>query len=168
MLLPECWPRRPGRGGKAALTLCALCCLALTAAYLIPTAAGWVRPAFDPDTVGEQSFSADLDEYALENPDYLVIYDFTLVMDCRMFPDTSLGIPQNVMFWGGWALRSPENLAQMAAYGIDGAHFAPEDFLRDNVCLASGVLDPPVEGMLNYLQAASRAKSSRNGRSRFT
>lgn len=154
MLVPQCLPHAPSFPARTALAVCCLGWLALGLWYAIPAAADCARPAYDPEREAERSLSADLDEYALDNPDYLIIHDFSLVMDSRMFPDTSNGIPHNVMFWGGWVLRSPESLQQMAAFGIDGTRFTPEDFLREDVCLASGVLDPPAKDVLAYLNAA--------------
>ena len=92
-----------------------------------------------------------LDEYALYNPDMLFIYDDTLAIDTRLFPDVSEGIPHNVAFWGGWGMRSPENVEQFAAFDIDILNFDPEIFLRDDVCLATGVVDPPPQLILDYL-----------------
>lgn len=154
LLLPDCLPETFGREAKLAFACCGLACALAAAAYGIPTFSACLRPPYDPETAGEGEISADLDQYALENPEYLVIYDQTLFRDRRLFPDVSQGIPRNVMFWGCWPLRSPENLRQMAAFGIDGMAFTPKDFLRENVCLASGVMDPPAERVLEYLRGA--------------
>ena len=79
----------------------------------------------------------DLDTFALENPDMLIIYDLSLISSQPMFPDTSQGIPANLMFWGGWPSYSPSWLYQLSQYGIDGKSMSPADFLRENVLIAS-------------------------------
>ena len=112
-------------------------------------------PALLPDAeaaaeVGDPA--AALDEYALWNPDMLFIHDLTLAVDTRLFPDVSEGIPHNVVCWGGWNLRSPATVEQFAAFGIDLLNFDPSDLLRYDVCIASGVVDPPPTLVIDYLR----------------
>ena len=96
----------------------------------------------------------DLEEYAVDEPDSLFIYDSTLVgADLRAFPDYEYGMPTNLTFWGGWGLRSPENCALFERWGIDLADFDPETFLRDDVFLATGRIDPPPTMLLKWLEA---------------
>ncbi|MEG1195604.1 MAG: hypothetical protein RSE58_08490 [Clostridia bacterium] len=95
--------------------------------------------------------TADLDEYALANPDVLFIFDGSLAIDTRLFPDVSAGIPHNVTFWGGWPMRSADSIEQFAKFGIDLLNFPADTFLREDVCLASGVLDPPPTLIMNYI-----------------
>ena len=96
------------------------------------------------------TISADLDAFALENPDVLIIYDSSLIWDSRLFPDISEGIPTNVMFWGGWPARSPSWHQQLAAFGIDGAAFTARDFLGENIVVASAVYEP-MPSLLEYI-----------------
>lgn len=153
MLLPPCLPARGTHNGLTR-TLTALLlagALALSACYVVPTAQAHPKLAD-----GEEDFSLELslclDEYGLENPDLLVIYDTSLTKDQRLFPDYSEGVPNNLVFWGGWMCRTPEYYEQLANYGIDGHAFTSADFLRENVVFACGVMDPPPERLLGYLR----------------
>lgn len=142
-LLPACMP---GRGASAAcVTLCALwTVVALCSAV----------PALLPNQEEELSNPLqELEECALLDPESLYLYDYTLVSaDLRLFPDYSNGVPHNIAFWGGWGMRSPESVAQFAAFDIDLVNFDPETFLRDDVYLASGRVDPPPTLILNWLR----------------
>lgn len=145
--LPRCVPK--GRGGAL---LAALCVLALgvsgvAVASELPTL---ILDEAAAEEIGDPA--AALDEYALYEPDMLFIYDTMLAIDTRLFPDVSEGIPHNVVFWGGWGMRSPESVAQFNAFDIDILNFDPETFLRYDVCLATGALDPPPELILQYLR----------------
>lgn len=101
----------------------------------------------DPDAE-EMNTAADLDRYALENPDKLIIYDLSLVSDDRLFPDASEGIPGNVMFWGGYPARSPSWYAMLDKYGV--TELGPQLFLRENVLVAS--TDPePWQSLVEYV-----------------
>ena len=70
----------------------------------------------------------------------------------HMFPDTTAGIPTNVMFWGGWSCRSPEYVAQLKAFGIDADHLDATVFFKDNVRLARGLIDPEPNDLIAYLR----------------
>ena len=92
----------------------------------------------DPESQARSVAPSQLDEYAIDNPDVIIIYDLSLALcDGRLFPDTSGGIPGNTLFWGGWPARSPSWMYQLAQYGIDGSAFTARDFLRDNLVLAT-------------------------------
>ena len=95
---------------------------------------------------------ADLDEIALMNEDYLIIYDLSLSHDHRLFPDTAAGIPGNLMLWGGWQARSPGFWRTLANFGI--TELGPAIFLREDVLFASTYDQPPQE-LLNYIGSAA-------------
>ena len=147
-LLPACLPQK--LRGKSIGLICLTLCVAWTGWYLAETIPG-LRCKDESEPVVCNAGEA-LDAYALSEPDMLFIYDVTLVDDMRMFPDTSEGIPTNVVFWGGWGFRSEANHQRFAAFGIDLDHFDADMWLQDNVCLASLVLDPPAEMMMDYLR----------------
>lgn len=154
-LLPACLPqpRATGRIGSAALALLACGCVALAGWYAQPALQGMTPMAeTDEDESTLTNVFADLDEYALDNPDILFIYDATFVSDMRMFPDTSGGVPANLMFWGGWGARSPEYRARLQAFGIDPDNLDCTVFLRDDVRLARGTLDPPPTELADYIR----------------
>lgn len=91
-------------------------------------------PLSDEETQGRtDSIPADADAFALENPDVLITYDISKVLDSRLFPDTSLGIPGNLMFWGGWPAKSPSLRYQLQQYGLDPNHLTARDLLGENV-----------------------------------
>ena len=150
-LLPSCIPAVSLRAVRVA-GAAALCCGVLCVSGLMLAR---VIPELLPDTEAWESIgdpAATLDEYALWNPDMLFIHDMTLAVDTRLFPDVSEGIPHNVVFWGGWPLRSPATIEQFAAFGIDLLNFDPTDLLRSDVCIASGVVDPPPMLVIDYLR----------------
>lgn len=128
-----------------------LVCLWFMLGILSATATS-LQPTLDEQ--GEDALTSsnetltDLDTYAAENPDTLFITDLSLVSDHRLFPDTSAGIPGNVMFWGGYPARSPSWYRMLAKYGI--TELNASIFLRDNVLLAS--TDPePWPSLMSYV-----------------
>ena len=150
-MLPLCLPDIPSRKARAAVAavLCggALCVTGIMLYEEIPE----LMPDYEAwEAIGDPA--ATLDEYALVNPDMLFIHDMTLAVDTRLFPDVSEGIPHNVVFWGGWPLRSPATIEQFAAFGIDLLHFDPAELLRSDICIASGVVDPPPTLVIDYLR----------------
>ena len=140
---------KPPRRARAIIALICFCALGLAALSLSQTIPLLKRPSA-PEAKSRSAIPADLDAAALENPEYLIIYDFSLVADQRLFPDTSKGIPLNLMFWGGWPARSPSWLYQLSQYGIDGDALDGSVFLRDNVLFAS-IYEEPGKAFLSYV-----------------
>ncbi len=131
--------------GTLRTTLLALSAFALAACLWASVNAVLVTaPNVRPLTEEEDNYGTlnltDLDTYALENPDKLFIYDLSLVSDHRLFPDTSQGIPDNVLFWGGYPARSPSWYRTLAKFGI--TELNASIFLRDDVLLASTDAEP--------------------------
>ena len=115
----------------------------------------WQVPALgkNPDQELEmENARAALEESALCEEEMLFIYDDSLMTDLRMFPDVSEGIPQNTTPWGGWLLRSAQSVAQMERFGLDPRHFDPAAFLREDVCLVTGIVDPGPEEFAGWLR----------------
>lgn len=151
-LLPDCLPEQWTRFRRVILSVLACGCIALTAWYTVPAMQALAPiPENDSDESTLTNAFADLDEYALENPDLLFIYDSTFTSDMRMFPNTENGIPTNVMFWGGWGARSPEYVAQLEAFGFDPDNLDATVFFNDNVRLARGTIDPEPMQLIAYL-----------------
>ena len=147
-LLPVCLLRQIR--GRCISLVCLALCVGWTGWYLAETI-----PILLPDEELELSVgnpSEALDAYALSEPEMLFIYDDSLISDARMFPDVSEGIPTNVVFWGGWNFRSQGCVQQFAAFDIDLDNLDAEMWLRDDICYASAVLDPPAKLMLEYLR----------------
>lgn len=130
--------------------LSVLLCLGLAVPGSVETANALAPVPLTPMEEINATLPEDMDAYALENPDVLIIYDISLVADNRLFPDTSNGIPGNLMFWGGYPARSPSWLFQLSEYGIDGTAFTAQDFLRENVVVASSD-GQPWESLLTYV-----------------
>ncbi|MDD6141989.1 MAG: hypothetical protein PUD16_00645 [bacterium] len=147
-LLPASLPR-----GKAGL-ICALVIAVACAGYSADCMAQVLPPLFldeESDAALGDAFG-DMEEYALGEPESLFIYDLSMTgADLRAFPDYSEGMPHNVTFWGGWGMHSRENTELFASFGIDLDNFDPETFLRDDVYVASGRIDPPPTVILDWL-----------------
>ena len=98
---------------------------------------------------GEDIPEVDIDEYALNWPEYLFIYDYSMPSNEIVFPDTRFGIPTNVMSWGGWAIHSPSWRRMVQNFGIHELNASV--FLRDNVIYATRCDSPP-QLLLQYLR----------------
>ncbi len=143
-LLPACIP------SVAASSALAAALAALTALNAVPLLAPMLHN--EEADLALTNVMTDLEEYAIDDPDCLYLYDFTISMaDNRAFPDYSNGVPHNISFWGGWSMRSPENVAQFERFDIDPIQFDPEIFLRGDVYLVSGRVDPPPTLLIDWL-----------------
>jgi len=146
--------RKPSGLLKAAgmgLTAAALAaCIGMTALAVSAVTPSLVPPDEDEDNSSVVNLT-DLDQYALENPDMLFIYELSLVTDSRLFPDTSEGVPDNVMFWGGYPARSPSWYRMLAKFGITELNASL--FLQDNVLLVSTDAEP-YQSLMGYLKDA--------------
>lgn len=102
-----------------------------------------------PDIVSSTR-EADLEAYALENPDRLIVRTPDLLRDTRLFPDVSAGIPTNTMIWGDWLCRTPGWNAQLARFGFDPEGFTAADFLNDAILFVTADEEPP-QALLAYI-----------------
>lgn len=102
-----------------------------------------------PDIVSPTR-EADLEAYALENPDRLIVRTPDLLRDTRLFPDVSAGIPTNTMIWGDWLCRTPGWNAQLARFGFDPEGFTAADFLSDAILFVTADEEPP-QALLAYI-----------------
>ena len=89
-----------------------------------------------PDYVSAQR-EADLEAYALENPELLVVRTPNLLRDTRLLPDVSSGTPGNIIIWGDWLCRTPSWYNQLALFGFDAKNFTASDWLQDNIVFAA-------------------------------
>lgn len=134
--------------GSAVIALVMAAWMAFNLCSIVP---GLLRSEEDDMAMG--SAFADMEEYAVWEPESLFIYDGAMIgADTRAFPEYPDGIPHNVTFWGGWGLRSPENIELFENFGIDLMNFEPETFLRDDVFLVTSRVDPPPTLILNWLR----------------
>jgi len=131
----------------ASLAPLAACVMLTVFAVAAQASAAYIAPsAYFTDTTSD--LHADLDEIALMNDDMLIIYDLSLSFDHRLFPDTSEGIPQNLMLWGGWTAHTRGWRLILSSFGIH--QLDPSLFLRDNVLYAS-TYDQPTTELMNYI-----------------
>lgn len=147
-LLPACLPEKPGTAAKAVLSAGAALALALTVNYAVPAAQALARQPKNPEILDP---FATLDWMAAEDPDCLYFYDGSLCADSRMFPRTDLGVPKNLLFWGGWTFRSPEYMKCLSRFGISEEELDAELFLRDDVYLARGMVVPEPTELIDVL-----------------
>ena len=147
-LLPACLPEKPGTAAKAVLSAGAALALALTVNYAVPAAQALARQPKNPEILDP---FATLDWMAAEDPDCLYFYDGSLCADNRMFPRTDLGVPKNLLFWGGWTFRSPEYMKCLSRFGVTEQELDTELFLRDDVYLARGMVVPEPTELIDVL-----------------
>ena len=115
------WPAASRqRARTAALCLCAL--------LLLPAGMQLKQTLYTltrrPDIVSPTR-EADLEAYALENPDRLIVRTPDLLRDTRLFPDVSAGVPDNTMIWGDWLCRTPGWNAQLERYRLSTRRALP-------------------------------------------
>ncbi|HNW87385.1 MAG TPA: hypothetical protein PKJ47_10645 [Candidatus Limiplasma sp.] len=140
----------PLPGAKIRNAISLLLCALLLYPGVWSTALAWkgAQPPAPSEDGEETPIVEDLDNYALDNPDTLFIYDLSLVCDDRMFPSTVNGVPGNVMFWGGHPARSISWYATLQKYGITTLNASL--FTRDNVLMVS--TDPePWPSLMAYI-----------------
>jgi hypothetical protein len=151
---PPAAPVKTAAGDATALLLWVLTAASLAVClWLTVTAVRITAPTIRPLTDEESNYSTvnttDLDQYALENPDKLFFCDLSLANDYRLFPDTSKGIPNNVMYWGGYPARSPSWYRMLHNFGI--TELNASIFLRDDVLIASTDAEP-WQCFMGYMQ----------------
>lgn len=147
-LLPACLPRKPGTAAKAMLSAGTALALVLAVNYAVPAAQALARQPKNPEILDP---FATLDWMAAEDPDCLYFYDGSLCADNRMFPRTDLGVPKNLLFWGGWTFRSPEYMKCLSRFGISEEELDTTLFLRDDVYLARGMVVPEPAELIDVL-----------------
>ena len=102
-----------------------------------------------PDIVSPTR-EADLETYALENPDRLIVRTPDLLRDTRLFPDVSAGVPDNTMIWGDWLCRTPSWNAQLVRFGFDPESFTATDFLSEAILFVTADDEPP-RALMDYI-----------------
>jgi hypothetical protein len=116
-------------------------CAVYSLAACADMAQGVQPPPPNEEVTNSDMNMADLDSYALENPDTLFIYDLSQFGDHRLFPHTPVeGLAGNALFWGGYPARTPSWYGTFAKYGITALDATV--FLADNVLLASTDPEP--------------------------
>lgn len=103
-----------------------------------------------PDAVSLQR-EDDLERYALENPEKLIVRTPNLLRDTRLFPDVSAGLPTNIIIWGDWYCRMPGWYAQLQQHGIDGKSFTAKDWLHPNVLFATAQGYAPPDALIAHI-----------------
>ena len=93
-----------------------------------------------------------MEDFARENPKKLIVYDVTRFRDYRLFPNTTGGVPTNLMAWGDWECRTPHWYAQFEAFGLDGYDFTPEDFLKEPILVMGETLEGPTAFLTEHIR----------------
>ncbi len=140
------WPAASRRRVRAAaFCLCAL--------LLLPAGMQLKQTLYTltrrPDIVSPTR-EADLEAYALEHPDRLIVRTPDLLRDTRLFPDVSAGIPDNTLIWGDWLCRTPGWNAQLARFGFDPESFTAADFLSEALLFVTADDEPP-QALVDYI-----------------
>ena len=110
----------------------------------------------DENSLDEALFlepSFDADELASDNPDLLFITDGTLYSDFRLFPSVPFGVPSNIVSWGGWGIHSENFDHALTNFDIDPYTADGRIFLRDDIRLLRGTLDPAPHALMQYIQS---------------
>lgn len=140
------WPAASRRRVRAAaLCLCAL--LLLPAGMELKQTLHTLTRR--PDIVS-LTREMDLEAYALENPDRLIVRTPDLLRDTRLFPDVAAGVPDNTMIWGDWLCRTPGWNAQLARFGFDPESFTAADFLSEALLFVTADDEPP-QALMDYI-----------------
>ena len=140
------WPAASRRRARAAaLCLCAL--LLLPAGMELKQTLHTLTRR--PDIVS-LTREMDLEAYALENPDRLIVRTPDLLRDTRLFPDVAAGVPDNTMIWGDWLCRTPGWNAQLARFGFDPESFTAADFLSEALLFVTADDEPP-QALMDYI-----------------
>ena len=111
-----------------------------------------------PDAVSQQR-EAELEAYALKNPDKLVVRTPNLLRDTRLMPDVSSGLPINTAIWGDWYCRMPGWHQQLERYGFNGADFHLSDWADSPLVFATNEDAPPqllLDGIAESLGSSVR------------
>jgi hypothetical protein len=138
-----------GRVRRAAL-LAMVCLSVVVSGYALRITAHAVTRR--QDTTSQQR-EAELETYALQNPDLLVVRDTALLRDTRLFPSVSAGLPTNIALWGDWGCRTPSWNRQLALLGLDADHLTATDWVSDRIIFAAA--DPSgTADLLAYLTDA--------------
>lgn len=102
-----------------------------------------------PDWVSQQR-EAELEAFALQNPDKLIVRTPNLLRDTRLFPDVRGGLPVNTAIWGDWYCRMPGWRQQVAKYGLVPDHISLADWTSEAMVFAadaSGVPQALLDGV---------------------
>ncbi len=97
-----------------------------------------------------------VEQYAIENPDNLYVYDYSLALAGDPFVTYEDGKPYNLTFWGGSGMYSPPYYDQLRANGRE--EFYSDSFLDDNVFFI-GSQEPDAE-LIDYMKSEFSEKIS--------
>lgn len=75
--------------------------------------------------------SNSLENYVIEHPDNMYIYDLSLALPADPFTVYKNGVPKNMVFWGGWVYNTPMYWKQIHANGLDTLFI--DDFFNGHV-----------------------------------
>ncbi|MCR5416508.1 MAG: hypothetical protein K6E79_06920 [Pseudobutyrivibrio sp.] len=133
--------------------------IAVAAMALIPVAGSRVRPetnildytytvAHDIYRTADIEKSTALENYAIQHPDGMFIYDLDLALPAGPFTVYKDGLPKNLVFWGGWVYNTPMYWKQIHANGFDTLYSA--DFLSGRVFFCGNAVS---DTLVQYMQS---------------
>ncbi|MCR4694125.1 MAG: hypothetical protein K5773_02240 [Pseudobutyrivibrio sp.] len=102
----------------------------------------------DPARDADIAAALKLDQYAIENPDNIYIFDYELSVPADPFITYPEGKPYNEFYWGGWTYKMPVYEHQLEANGIDSLDSS--DFIDSNVYISGKYID---EDLTAYMQS---------------
>lgn len=93
------------------------CAALLCAIAMVVPVVGETRALVD-SKIERSAYTLSLEDYALQHPDSLYVYDVGLTFRYMPFVTYPQAKPTNVIFWGGMGYRSPAFYQQLALNGI--------------------------------------------------
>lgn len=145
-LAPYCLPQGGEKSRLRQVVAIAAGLLVLLAAlrYAVPAR------EYMAQTTYLKSIPVQMDAVALSHPDKLFFFDIDCGNDLRLIPDTSGGVPHNLVSLGTWERGGDAYVRQLAAFGLDSEALHASDFLNDNVRIISTQPEPS-ETFMAYL-----------------
>lgn len=95
-----------------------------------------------------KAIQANVEDYAMEHPDNLYIYETSLSGEGGPWRTYNESLPYNLLFWGGSFYHSPLYYAQIRMNGFE--HIFEEDFFEENVYLIAK--EEPDENLRNVME----------------
>lgn len=89
-----------------------------------------------------------LEQYAIEHPDKMFIYDLDLALPAGPFTVYKDSVPKNLVFWGGWVYNTPMYWKQIKASGFEKLY--AQEFVSGDVYFCGSNVS---EVLVQYMQS---------------
>lgn len=120
---------------KALITTTCLMALIMMAGFILKPDTNMIKytytVAHDVYRDADIAQSNSLENYVIEHPDNMYIYDLSLALPADPFTVYKNGVPKNMVFWGGWVYNTPMYWKQIHANGLDTLFI--DDFFNGQV-----------------------------------